>query len=71
MTLGELLDMKLGDIPHGLFIFLIIFLVAITFPLYGRIYYRIKKIFFLKNTLNQQEKEWWATQIHLDLFDKI
>ncbi|MBI2669610.1 MAG: hypothetical protein HYX20_00465 [Candidatus Yanofskybacteria bacterium] len=71
MTLGEILGMKLGDISREQLIFLIIFLAVIIAPRYSRIYYRIKKIFFLKNTFSQREREKWATQVHFDLFEKI
>lgn len=69
MTLREILYLKLGDIPHGPLIFLILFLIATTIPWYGDAYYQIRKKLFKKLTKKEQAE--WAEQIHFDLLWKL
>lgn len=69
MTLGKILHMQVDDIPYGPLVFLITMLIAGTFPWYGDIYYRIRKLLFKKMTKKEQKE--WAVQVHFDLFDKL
>lgn len=69
MTLHEILDLKLGDIPQGPLVFLIIILIAFTFPWYSDIYYQARKLLFKKLTKKEQEE--WAVQAHDDLLKKL
>ena len=68
--LGKVLELRLGDIPCGVPIFLIVIILVPILPFYGDIYYRIKKLFF-KNSLSKKEKIEWVEQIHFDLLYKL
>ena len=64
MNLGEILNLKLGDIP-----FLIVLFIAFTCPFYGDAYYQVRKKLFKKMTRSEQEG--WVESIHFDLFNKL
>ena len=49
MNLGEIINLKLGDIPHESLIFLIVLFIALTCPFYGDAYYQVRKKLFKKN----------------------
>lgn len=69
MNLWDIWNMRLGEIPYGPVVFLVLLVIVIICWWYSDVYYWARKLLFKKMT--RRERKEWALQTHLDLFQKI